>query len=359
MSATGDRQEQSPITLEQRRTDAVHAQDNPLQGALWAQYKRRMGQQPLAFRVKSAWGSCDLLLLLTEVGRQRYAGYLPWAPNIAVPEEQQGPFLEALSEALRAHVPAGTVYLRFDLPWESPYGDEVPSQQLRELRMNFSSAHKRLRKAAQDVQPVDTVLVDTDRSEQEILADMHRKTRYNLRLASKHGVDVREADPQAELDEWYALYRDTMERKGLTVHGREHFEALFHAHADTDRSHRLSLLFAHAQGARAAAIITAQTDAYSLYLYGASNPDYRNLMPAYALQWRAIERARARGAARYDLYGIPSDRSEHHPMHGLLRFKEGFGGRLVSRRGCWDYPLRLEEYADIRGHELGARGYYG
>ncbi len=63
-------------------------------------------------------------------------------------------------------------------------------------------------------------------------------------------------------------------------------------------------------------------------------------MPAYILQWTAVCDAKQAGCAYYDLYGIPPSDDESHPMHGLYRFKTGFGGRVIHRVGSVDMPLR-------------------
>ena len=67
-------------------------------------------------------------------------------------------------------------------------------------------------------------------------------------------------------------------------------------------------------------------------------------MPNYALQWRAILHAREAGFATYDLFGVPPADDPTHPMHGLYRFKTGFGGRLVHRAGSWDVVTRPMRY---------------
>jgi len=76
------------------------------------------------------------------------------------------------------------------------------------------------------------------------------------------------------------------------------------------------------------------------YLYGASSNEHRNLMAPYALQWAALRDVRDRGATTYDLFGIPPTNDESHPMHGLYRFKTGFGGEVVHRHGAWDFVYR-------------------
>jgi lipid II:glycine glycyltransferase (peptidoglycan interpeptide bridge formation enzyme) len=76
------------------------------------------------------------------------------------------------------------------------------------------------------------------------------------------------------------------------------------------------------------------------YLYGASSNEDRNLMAGYALQWKAMQDARAFGCTQYDLFGIPPSPDPNHPMAGLYRFKTGFGGRIIHRPGSWDFPYR-------------------
>jgi lipid II:glycine glycyltransferase (peptidoglycan interpeptide bridge formation enzyme) len=63
-------------------------------------------------------------------------------------------------------------------------------------------------------------------------------------------------------------------------------------------------------------------------------------MATYALQWRAMQEAKAFGCTQYDLFGIPPNENPDHPMSGLYRFKTGFGGRIVHRSGSWDYPCK-------------------
>ena len=81
-------------------------------------------------------------------------------------------------------------------------------------------------------------------------------------------------------------------------------------------------------------------------------------MPSYGLQWRAIRLARQRGCSFYDLFGIPPDADPRHPMHGLFRFKTGFGGRVVNRLGCYDVSWRPLAYRLYSGAEALRRAYY-
>ena len=81
-------------------------------------------------------------------------------------------------------------------------------------------------------------------------------------------------------------------------------------------------------------------------------------MFTYALQWRAMEFARECGCTGYDLYGIPATDDPELPMHGLYRFKTGFGGRIVHRYGCYDAVLRPVLYAALRAAERARYAYF-
>ncbi len=80
-------------------------------------------------------------------------------------------------------------------------------------------------------------------------------------------------------------------------------------------------------------------------------------MPAYALQWEAIKQAAEAGCTSYDFFGIPPADNPEHPMHGLYRFKTGFGGEILHRPGCWDFPYKKSAYKAFKSLEK-ARNYY-
>ena len=119
----------------------------------------------------------------------------------------------------------------------------------------------------------------------------------------------------------------------------------------------LSLYLARHDGELLAGIIVARYRRSAYYLYGASSNAKRNLMPAYALQWRAISECKKEGAESYDFFGVPPAEDSDHPMHGLYRFKVGFGGTIVHRPGAYDLPLRRAWYSLFRRAER-ARAYY-
>jgi lipid II:glycine glycyltransferase (peptidoglycan interpeptide bridge formation enzyme) len=158
------------------------------------------------------------------------------------------------------------------------------------------------------------------------------------------------------------LYRVTARRDRITLHSFDYYRRQFESAACPGAigpgAVELKLLLARHEGDLLAGIIVALHGEAATYLYGASSDLKRNLMPAYGLQWEAIRLARRRGCRTYDLFGIPPSSDPGHPMHGLYRFKTGFGGREVHRPGCWDVPYRPLAYAAYAVAERSRAWYY-
>ncbi len=345
----------TPIAPRELRTN-----DNPMQSTTWAFLKSARGMQPMAFRVETSCGVLHLLLLLSRIPSGKYTAYCPWGPEIAIPEDLHGLFLEELSERIKPMLPSNTVVVRYDLPWESPYEtpQDEPSVQSMELRMNIGTEQWRLRKASTDIQPPHSVVIHTTRDLDTLLDSMKSKTRYNIRLAYRRGVEVK-VGGEDKLGNFFRLYEKTMERKGLRVHPESYFRDLLTASRHPAATDTDVLVLSAELGATAvAAIVVAVTEHYAMYLYGASDYANRHAMGPYALQWRAIEEAHHRSCLYYDLFGVPKDANPSHPMSGLLRFKAGFGGEFVNRLGCWDFPFDEQAYQALRGAQLAESGYY-
>ncbi|OHE69719.1 MAG: peptidoglycan bridge formation protein FemAB [Treponema sp. RIFOXYC1_FULL_61_9] len=305
-----------------------------LQSGFWGSFKARFGWNARAFLVDwGEGGKLPLLAIRRKLGFLGSFAYVPWGPELPdglpVSDAERSEALAALAAALKELLPPDTAFIRFDPPWTS-VGDGVDAPV---LLCPF-------RRSGADVQPPDTVIVGLGRGEEEILAAMKPKWRYNVRLADRKGVSVSRADA-AGINAFYELYLRTAKRDRIAIHGKDYYAALF-AHAAEARAvpQDLRLYLAEFGGQPIAAIIVLLRGEEATYLYGASSDSMRQLMPAYALQWRAMRDARDAGCLRYDLFGIPPRADGDHPMAGLYRFKTGFGGEIVHRPGSWDFPYK-------------------
>jgi len=270
------------------------------------------------------------------------------------PDTDSTPRLEEITAAFREiGRRSGATLLRWDVPWRR---DDRVTAALREFGW---------RPAPMRVQPPDTVIVPLDASPEEILRRMKSKTRYNVRLAAKKGVSVTVVagtELLAALPEWYRLYRETAERDRITIHPEGYYRHVVES-AAAMRSEGLpapdlSLYVARHEGDLLGGIIVSSWSGTSTYLYGASSNTKRNLMANYLLQWEAMQGAIGRGDVAYDLFGIPERDDPDHPMHGLYRFKTGFGGEIVHRAGAWDLPIGTVGTAAYRGAERLRKWYY-
>jgi peptidoglycan pentaglycine glycine transferase (the first glycine) len=183
------------------------------------------------------------------------------------------------------------------------------------------------------VQFRNSVLLDLRPDEEALLAGMKQKSRYNLRLAQRRGVKVRQGTA-GDLDLFYDLYTETARRDGFPIRPPAYYRDAWGSFLARDQG---CLLLAEVQGEAVAGLLYVTFGPTAWYLYGASSERHRNLMPNNLLQWEAIRRARVAGCNLYDLWGAPENLDECDPMWGVTRFKLGLGGELARGLGAWDY----------------------
>jgi lipid II:glycine glycyltransferase (peptidoglycan interpeptide bridge formation enzyme) len=197
------------------------------------------------------------------------------------------------------------------------------------------------------IQPRRTLIVNLEGDEDQILAQMHQKTRYNIRLASRKGVEVH---PWRDLDAFGRMILETAARDQFGAHVPAYYKRayeLFHPKGECE------VFVASYEDQPLAALMVFFQGTRSWYLYGASTTQHRNLMPNYLLQWEAMRWARSCGCTQYDLWGVPDEDLEYleteftsrqDGLWGVYRFKRGFGGDLVRSAGAWDRPYNKPLY---------------
>lgn len=192
---------------------------------------------------------------------------------------------------------------------------------------------------ASPVQMRSSIWVNLSLDENEIMARQKQKTRYNIRLASKKGVTVREGHSN-DLDAWYQMYLATARRDGFSVHDLAYYQTVLQTLQPRGMA---TLLLAEHENDLLAGIIVFAFGRTAQYMYGASSNDKRNLMAPYLVQWEGMRWARSRGAVVYDLWGIPDRLEEGEDLWGVYRHKRGYGGEIVRYIGALDVvraPLR-------------------
>ena len=189
----------------------------------------------------------------------------------------------------------------------------------------------------EEIQPRYVFRLDTKgKTEDEIFKNFHSKTRYNIRLATKKGVTVKEGTRE-DLKDFHKIMVTTGIRDGFITRPLEYFERMY----DCLGPEHMKILMAYYDGKPISGVIPIMYGNKTWYLYGASSNEHRNLMPNYLLQWEMIKIALSRKSDIYDLRGVPgiADNS-----NGLFRFKKGFGAEYTEFIGEVYIPFKPFTY---------------
>jgi lipid II:glycine glycyltransferase (peptidoglycan interpeptide bridge formation enzyme) len=312
-----------------------HPQAHLLQSTAWGELKSAFGWQ--AAHVLSPSGETGAQVLFRRLFPGFSLAYIPKGPvgPLAGPAWQ-----ELLAELDRVCRERRAIFLKVEPDaWERA-GEPPPAG---------------FQPGLQEIQPPRTLLVDLSGDEAALLGRMKQKTRYNIRLAQKKGVQVYQS---GDLETFYRLMQVTGQRDRFGVHSLDYYRRayqLFHP------SQACELLLAQLEGEPLGGLMVFARGERAWYLYGASSDQHREAMPTYLLQWEAMRWARGLGCTSYDLWGVPdadeasleahfSQRSDG--LWGVYRFKRGFGGQLLRALGPWDRVYRPLGYTLYR---LGLR----
>ncbi len=192
-------------------------------------------------------------------------------------------------------------------------------------------------------EPAQTLVLDLTKNSDELLAAMHHKTRYNIRLAAKKGVQVYTVNQPThnEIKIFNQLLQTTGRRNKIKIHPANYYRQLIEYFSQAGQDVKIRLYQAKYQDQVLASALMVYFGHTATYLHGASGNQYRQLMPNHLLQWQMIQDAQQAGYQLYDFWGI----SQTNPQwSGISRFKQGFGGQVISFLGAWDYVLNPSYY---------------
>ena len=192
------------------------------------------------------------------------------------------------------------------------------------------------------------------KTEDEVFLGFHSKTRYNIRLASKKGVVVKEGTKE-DLKDFHRIMLETGERDNFITRTLDYFERMY----DNLAPNHMKLLMAYHEGKPISGVIPIFYGNKTWYLYGASSNAHRNLMPNYLLQWEMIKMALARKDDIYDFRGVSGVVDENHPQYGLYRFKKGFGATFTEFIGEIYIPFKPLTYSLYKFSEKTFRNLRG
>jgi peptidoglycan pentaglycine glycine transferase (the first glycine) len=337
MQTSSFHHEQSATAWQQTLKELPAA--HPLQNWVWGDFKARWGWSAQRLTLTDGHHEKKIIAAAQVLERQvpRLSNSILYVPKGPLFEAGDNSSPERILRELEQFAkrekaifikidPEIVQYWGLEREMESAVGSHFV-QKLRERGWRYS---------AEQIQFRNTVELDLTKSEEELLAAMKSKTRYNIRLAGRKGITVRKGTAQ-DFPAIATMYQETAQRDGFTIRPLEYYLDAWNSFYESGMA--LPLL-AEFEGDPLAAVIIVHDNKRAIYMYGASTDQERQRMPNYLLQWEAIRWARSIGCITYDFWGAPNEFVESDPLWGVWRFKDGFQGEVVWHVGAWDYPAR-------------------
>jgi lipid II:glycine glycyltransferase (peptidoglycan interpeptide bridge formation enzyme) len=202
----------------------------------------------------------------------------------------------------------------------------------------FDAQNIYYQKAPHDMQPKENFIIDITLSNDELLSQMKSKTRYNMRLAKKKGVEIITTREKKYIDIFCDLVEQTAKRKNISFHDRKHYYEMFNNIPEK----MMQLYVATYNDEVIATNIVSFYNDTSTYLHGATSDKYRNVMAPFLLQWQVILDAKQKGCKWYDFGGVFSD-TDDDGKRGITRFKKSFSPKTEIFRTEGSYDIILSE----------------
>jgi len=298
-----------------------------LQSWDWGEWQNQGGKIPHRFFVQA---DNDIMLAaqVLEHTVPRFGWkylYIPYGPvfmDLLANDKNDG-ILRTLLDGLRTQFPEA-LFIRLEPTYDITYVLPAASYPM---------------KPTKHIQPGKTLVVDLSKNDEELLAAMHPKTRYNIKVAQKNDVQIlaiklQDAGTQ-DLERCINLIQETAKRQHYRNHSNKYFVDLFNflKNQSNDDSLQAQIYFAVYQHTPIVTGVMIDFGQTRMYLYGGSGDQYRNMMAPYLMHWQAMTDAKNQGLKYYDLGGSETADAKEQ---GFTRFKLGFGGQQV------DYPPAVD-----------------
>ncbi|PIS14277.1 peptidoglycan bridge formation protein FemAB [Candidatus Shapirobacteria bacterium CG09_land_8_20_14_0_10_39_12] len=187
-----------------------------------------------------------------------------------------------------------------------------------------------------------TFQIDLTKSEEKLLTAMKSKTRYNIRVAQRHGVEIVQDKSKKAFETYLNLMWETTQRQGFYTHTKDYHRQLWETLSKTNIYH---LFLAKYKNEILAAYIFFVFNGVLYYPYGASTREHREVMAPHLLFWEAMKFGKKSGCKIFDTWGsLGPNANPKDPWFGFHRFKAGFGGRLVESIGAYDLVINPQFY---------------
>jgi len=295
--------------------------NHPLQSWEWGEFRRKLGQKVFRFGVyQKNKPVCAYQVFFHKIPKLPFTvGYFPKGP---FPGKEMIEALKNLGKENRA------IFIKLEPAIAHPDGDMFTLPEgLTPGKAIFTKY---------------TSIIDLSRSEEEIFGSFKPKTRYNIRLAQKHGVKVKEDNSPKAFNQYLKLLFETTRRQGFYAHDEKFHRIQWQILQPAGISHLLTATYKKKILAAFLLFVFKNT---LYYPYGASSREHKEVMAPTLLMWEAIKFGKKMGCQKFDLWGdLQPNPPPNHPYYGFHRFKEGFSPKLVEFIGSHDLVINPNLY---------------
>jgi len=305
-----------------------------LQSWIWGNFQQAAGFQILRLKITTK-SSGDILAVCLLVERKlpfhKSYWYAPWGPVLkeGLSNEERFLVLHLFRANISSLLKNNPIFLRIEPHHKKNDEESKILERARFVTIDMG------------VQPKDTLLLDLRQSEDNLLRGMHSKTRYNIRVAIRHGVTVSESTDKEGCKTFMAMAKEIESRGGFHYHQFDYYQKMLEV---LGSEQRVRLLVASYEGEALAAGIFIKFGKTYTYAHGASFKKKAHVMAPYLLHWEAILQAKKEGFESYDFFGIAPNENPQHPWAGISRFKRGFGGQEKNFIGAADGIFDATQY---------------
>lgn len=294
---------------------------HPLQSFEWGEFRKKTG-------VKVIRGT-NFQLTIHKIPHAPWAiGYFPKGP---LPNKEMIKTLKQIGEENNC------IFIQLEPNVEM---ENKQSLSLRDGKWNMENLG--LRPAAHPLFTKYTFWLDLTKSEEDLLKNMHPKTRYNIKIAQKHDVKIVEDNSDEAFEQYLKLVQETTKRQKFYAHDENYHRLMWQTLKSQKSTDNLTahLLLAKYRGEPLVAWILFAYKDTLYYPYGASSNEYKEVMASNLMMWEAIKFGKKLGLKKLDMWGsLGPSPDKNDPWYGFHRFKEGYGGKLVEFVGSYDLVI--------------------
>jgi len=327
------------IDIDKDRRDEFNSVVNhPLQSFEWGEFRKKTGVKVVRRgRVENGKLVEGFTLTLHRVPKTNFnIGYLP---------KGSAPSKELLEELIRIGKENNCIFIQLEP--NIIVNNELGIRNNEEFKSIIHNSNFIIRAAAHPLFTKYTFVLDLTKSEEELMKNMHSKTRYNIKVAEKHNVKIEEDDSQKSFEEYLRLMNETTNRQGFYAHTNSYHKVLFEVLPKKPEPNSLSYHLLNATYNKK--VLTSWVlfifKDHIYYPYGASSRENREVMANNLIAWEAIKFGKSLGLKYFDMWGaLGPDPDKNDPWYGFHRFKEGYGAKLTEFVGSYDLVIKPAIY---------------